>query len=229
MYKKVSHTIVEEHFDHPGVLPKGMKYDTTNETSKDWQIYTFPRLKQIEKDSINRWAQLSWRIRSLVISITSGDKDIDLLEARMASDIDNIAEILKPTYGNSDVTIFTELLNALMISLVTVLMDINADNDTTISLAKLNDDTKAFADFLESINSEWPSSVIIDIFTQMENLYIDQARSRIKKEWANGVAAADNAYDIIVVEQDDGGSSFADIFSSGIIRPNEILIPILKD
>jgi len=223
MYKKVSHTIVEEHFNHPSVLGE------VNKRSKDFQIYTFPILKHIEKDSINGWAQLSWRIRSLVISITSGDKDIDLLEARMARDIDNIAEILRSTYGYSDVITFTKLLNNLMLSLVSVLIDINADNDTTVSMATLNDDTKEFADFLESMNSEWSSNVVMDIFTQMENLYMLQAKFRMKKEWADGVDAADEAYSIIVVKQPNGDPSFADIFSSGIIRPNEILIPILKD
>jgi hypothetical protein len=219
MYKKISHTIVEEHFNHPSVLGE------VNKRSKDFQIYTFPLLKQIEKDSINGWAQLSWRIRSLVISITSGDKDIDLLEIRMASDIDNIAKILRSTYGDTGVITFTRLLNNLMLSLVGVITDVNANTDTTVSMATLNDDTKAFADFLESVNSQWPASAVIDIFTQMENLYMLQTTSRMNKEWAAGVDAADTAYNIIVIEQSNGDPSFADIFSSGIIGSNEILIP----
>jgi hypothetical protein len=44
-----------------------------------------------------------------------------------------------------------------------------------------------------------------------------QAISRIKKEWAAGVSAADEAYNIMVVGQDNGDSSFADIFSAGIL------------
>jgi hypothetical protein len=51
----------------------------------------------------------------------------------------------------------------------------------------------------------------------MEELYIAQTRHRIKKEWEQGVDAADKAYRIIVVNQENGDPSFSDIFSGGII------------
>lgn len=219
MYKKVSHTIVEEHFDHPAVLPAGLN---TNIKNKDFQIYNFSGLRQIEKDSIIGLAALSWRIRSLVISITSGDKDIDLLELRMSSDIDKIAKILASTYGDSVVTKFAELLNALMLSLVGVIIDIKAGTDTTASMSKLSNDTTAFAECLASINSEWPADVIMGIFTRIENLYMDQTRYRMKQEWASGVSAADAAYNILVAQQENGDPSLAEIFSSGIIESNLI-------
>lgn len=228
MYKKITHKIVEEHFDHPIAAELKNKVDNTkpmgDKKSKSINVYDLSPLSQLEKDSINYWAQLSWRIRSLVISITSGDEDIDLLKTRMASDIDNISTVFAQYYDTDKVTTFTTLLNTLTLALVDVITAIKADKDTTDTMKALTDATGAFADFLESSNKSWPSKVVADILSQVENLYIMQTISRIKKEWATGVTAADDAYNIMVVKQDNGDPSFADIFSAGIEKclENEI-------
>jgi hypothetical protein len=236
MYKKITHHIVEEHFDHPIAAELKKKVDKTatttpinpkptfhsskktNTTSKGWiHTYDFSPLSLVEKRSLNRWACLNWRIRSLVISITEGDDDLDLLKARMANDITKISELLIECYGEDAAKTFRKLLTNIVLSLSEVLLLVKADQDTTTAMITLADATKAFGDFAESANSAWPSKAVVDIFTQVENLYIMQAISRIKKEWAAGVDAADNAYDIMVVEQDNGDPSFADIFSAGIL------------
>lgn len=190
----------------------------TNSTSTGWMhTYDFSPLSLIEKRSLNRWACLNWRIRSLVISITEGDDDLDLLKARMANDISKISELLIECYGEDASNTFNKLLSDVTLSLADVLMLVKADKDTTKAMITLADANKALGDFAEAANSLWPSKAVVDIFTQVENLYIMQAISRIKKEWAAGVSAADDAYNIMVVGQDDGGPSFAEIFSAGIL------------
>jgi hypothetical protein len=96
-------------------------------------------------------------------------------------------------------------------------MLVKADKDTTKAMTVMADATKALGDFAEAANSSWPSKAVVDIFTQVENLYIMQAISRIKKEWAADIQAADDAYNIIVAGQDSGSPGFADIFSAGIL------------
>ena len=290
MYKKITHHIVEEHFDHPIAAELQKKVDknsratatidymgrvidpitgkpaidpTTGEfvyaevldpiktkpikdpvtgkytlhteksksskrydkKSKGWvEIYDYSPLSLIEKRSINRWACLNWRIRNLVISVTSDGDDIDIIKAKIADEISKISELLIGCYGEDAANTFNKLLSDVVMSLADVLMLIKADKDTTKAMTVMVDATKALGDFAEAANTEWPSTAVVDIFTQVENLYIMQAISRIKKEWAAGVTAADNAYDIMVVEQDNGGPSFADIFSAGILSCIENII-----
>jgi len=230
MYKKITHHIIEEHYDHPMAVELKNKTDTTTKPIvspkpkagdtkkvKDYQIYTYPVLKKIEKDSINAWSLLNWRIRSLVISITSGDEDIDLLMKRAASDIDMISSLLVPVYGDIAAKKFNELLYTIVDSLVGVLVRLKAGKDSKDEMSKLTDATKAFAEFVYKANPMWMTDVVTDIFTKMENLYITQAKSRLAKEWAAGVKAADDAYNLMVVKQDNGDASFADVYSAGII------------
>lgn len=273
MYKKITHHIVEEHFDHPIAAELQKKVDKNSRATatidymgrvidpitgkpaidpttgnyvyadtnvskakshtskrsttknKGWvEIYDYSPLSLIEKRSINRWACLSWRIRNLVISVTSDGDDIDIIKAKIAGDISKISELLIGCYGEDAANTFNKLLSDVVMSLADVLMLIKADKDTTKAMTVMADATKALGDFAEAANTEWPSTAVVDIFTQVENLYIMQAISRIKKEWAAGVTAADNAYDIMVVEQDNGGPSFADIFSAGILSCIENII-----
>ena len=135
----------------------------------------------------------------------------------MAGDIDNISKIVEEVYGTDASTQFSKLLNEVTLNLIDVITLVNQDVDTTDSMKKLNDSNVALGNFLEKANSKWPSKTVSDLLSQIENLYIMQTISRMKKEWEAGVAAADNAYDIFVVKQDDGGPSLADIFSHGIL------------
>ena len=175
-------------------------------------------LSQLEKDSINYWAQLAWRIRSLVISITAGVDDIDSLKTKLTNDIANISTIVEEGYGKDAATEFGKLLTTLALALADVFVQIKADKDTTDQMTALADATKALGDFLETANKEWPSSVVADILTEVENSYIMQAISLMKNEWDVADTAADNAYSILVLKQDNDKYSFADIFSHGILH-----------
>lgn len=235
MYKKITHHIVEEHYDHPMAVDLKNKTDATNKPIvspkpklgdtkkvKDYQIYTYPVLKQIEKHSIHTWSLLNNRIRNLVISITSGDDDVDLLVKRAVSDIDMISSLLVPVYGDVAAKKFNDLLTAVATSLVGVLMRLKAGKDTTDEMTKLKDDTTTLAEFAYKANPMWMTDVVTDILTKMEDLYITQAKSRLAKDWAAGIKAADDAYNLMVIGQDNGDASFADIYAAGIVADTVI-------
>lgn len=260
MYKKITHHIVEEHFDHPiaaelkanidkkskaavdymgrvlnpvtgkpAVDPKTGKFVYANKPklqsnkkydkkSKSWiEVYDESSSSQIEKNSTHSWSQLAWRIRNLVVGITSGSAEVDSLKTQLVADIDNITSIVSECYGADAAAQFKTLLTGVALALADVIVQIKDDKDTTASMKVLADATKSLGDFLETANKMWPSTAVVDILTQVENSYIMQAISRMKKEWEAADSAADGAYNILVVKQDNGNSSFADIFSSGII------------
>jgi hypothetical protein len=84
-------------------------------------------------------------------------------------------------------------------------------------MSKLKDDTKTLAEFAYKANPMWMTDVVTDILTKMEDLYIMQAKSRLMKEWTAAVKAADDAYNLMVIKQDNGDASFADIYAAGIV------------
>lgn len=232
MYTKITHHITEEHFAHPNAVKIKKAVDSKKKVNPKSISKTKPKsffyfedhdLSSTERDSINCWAQLSWRIRSLVISITSGYEDVDVLTTRLSNDIDSICAIVAPYVSAADAAQFKTLLDAVCSSLLDVIKAIKAGIDTTTLMTTLTTNIGAFATLVNSINSNWDVAGVTDIFTRVTNLYIAQAQHRLAKEWAMGVDAADQAYNMMVVTQDDGNPSFADIFSSGI---NDIDEPV---
>ena len=251
MYKKITHHIVEEHFDHPiatelkakiekkakatvdymgrvldpvtgkpAIDPRTGKFvyaDTNVSKPKGYiKSYDFSS-SQIEQDSISYWSQLAWRVRSLVVSITSGSADTESLKTQLVADIDNITRIVSDCYGTEAGAQFKTLLTGVALALASVIVQIKDDKDTTASMKVLADAAKTLGDFLESASTLWPSTAVVDILTQVANSYIMQAIARMKKEWEAADSAADGAYNILVVKQENGNPSFADIFSAGII------------
>jgi hypothetical protein len=223
MYKKITHTIVEEHFDHPATLPDDMNCDVTptyySNNRRAMASIADPEATQIIKDSLNTWGQLCWRLRSLVISITEGDKDIDLLKTRLVGDVNDLGKIVSKVYGSAGADKFKELVDNIAMTLVDILTAIKTDSTSLIAKlrAKLTDDISALGDFLSSVNAAWPASAVKSIFTTFTDLYIQQAENRIAKQWSAGVDAADKAYNLMVIKQPNGGPSFADIFANGLI------------
>jgi len=223
MYKKITHTIVEEHFDHPATLPGDMNCDVTpsyySNNRRAMAPFTNPEATQIIKDSLSYWGQLCSRLRSLVISITEGDKDIDLLKTRLAGDVGEIAKIVERIYGKGGADKFKELVMYIGTTLVDILTSIRADSESLTNKLKMKlaDEISALAEFLGSVNEAWPASAVKSIFTLFTDLYIEQALNRIAKQWTAGVEAADKAYNLMVVKQPPGGPSFADIFANGLI------------
>jgi hypothetical protein len=223
MYKKITHTIVEEHFDHPATLPGDMNCDTTpiyySNNRKAMASFTDPEATQIIKDSLNNWGQLCWRLRSLVVSITEGDKDIELLKAKLFGDITELGKIVTKVYGSAGADKFKELVMNITTTLVDIISSIRADSDTLTSKLKMKlvDDISALGEFLSSVNTAWPASAVKSIFTTFTDLYIEQAVNRISKQWTAGVEAADKAYSLMILKQPNGGPSFADIFANGLI------------
>jgi hypothetical protein len=223
MYKKITHTIVEEHYDHPSILPDDMNCDTTpvyySNNRKTMAAFTNPEATQIIKDSLNNWGQLCWRLRSLVISITEGDKDVDLLKTRLANDVGELAKIVERVYGKAGADKFKELVTSIGTTLVDIITSIRADSESLTNKlkTKLTDEINALGEFLGGVNPAWPASAVKSIFTTFTDLYIEQALNRIAKQWSAGVEAADKAYNLMVVKQPTGGPSFADIFANGLI------------
>jgi len=254
MYKKITHHIVEEHFDHPIAADLKAKIEKKSKATIDYMgrvidpitgkpsidpttgefVYaetnvSKPKTKsksymksynfsssQIEKASTHCWSQLAWRVRNLVTSITSGNAEVESLKTKLVTDIDNISSIVSECYGKEAEAQFKTLLTGVALALADVIVQIKNDKDTSDTMKILADATKSLGDFLETANKMWPSTAVVDILTQVENSYIMQAISRMKKEWEAADSAADGAYNILVVKQDNGSASFADIFSAGI-------------
>lgn len=213
MYKKITHNIIEEHFDHP--IATKIK-QSNDRKPKGWTVYSYEEKPIYLMDSINGWSKVSCRLGQLVVSITNGDEDTDDLMKHFDKDISKVSDMLKYDYGSEVSIAFANSISTVFQSLINVVVAIKNNDDTTELMATMDSETVKFSELVESVNPEcWPKDVVYKVFSSIQQLYITQARSRLEKDWPISITAANDAFDIMsvcVMER----HSFAWHFASGL-------------
>jgi len=209
MYKRITHNIVEEHYDHPAVIPGNVKTKTT-------KIAYNPALTPIQAESVAKWAEFSWRVRNLITSTFVNPKDVEYTTARVIADIQDLGQTFGKYFSREDTTRFVELLTAVSVALLGIVDKVKTKSDTTADVTKLRGDVDQLANFLSSKSSHWPAGAVNAIINQVLDLYILQAEHLEKNERIQADSAGNRAYRIMAVNQENGDPSFADIFATGL-------------
>lgn len=217
MYKKITHQITEEHFDHPMAMNVKAALDCGVTPPPPMAMDSASTMK-LKSDARKYFGDYLWRVRSFIVSYIDGPgEDLATIESQLLKDIENISSLVKPHYGAAAATKFDLLLKDISLALVDVVKAVKAGADTTALQAKCVALIDELAQFLSKANPQfWPASAVNSILDQAAAAWVAQARARVKKDWPADIAASDLAHSVILAGQ---GSTpgFADIFSSGII------------
>lgn len=216
MYKKITHNIVEEHFDHPIAT----KIKQSNERKpKGWYVYEYDTKHDSQghhMDSVIAWAKLSFRLREIIKSIINDYNDIDDLMKQFDVDISNISNLLKENYSEGVATAFYDGAATVFQSLINVIAGLKEGSDVSAAMELLNTNTTEFAQLLDSVNPEkWPKDTVYQKFSLIHQAYINYAKNLINREWNFSIQNADDAFDIIAVCRLDR-HSLAYYFASGL-------------
>ena len=241
MYKRITHEIVEEHFDHPAVLPTQliasanlMYMPSPTVTTGNVHIGLGDRLPQyvmteatmqFRMDARSAWAKWCWSLLNYSISLNGDLQGTDQVKARMHKNAMALGDFLVPYYG---LTAGRELSSALIaiddigMKYVEALKDKKSDTELAI-IAKLWDlYVTDLAKLLNELNpNNWPEPLVADILTNLVKAWQDQLTARAKKDIAADENAIDTINKIVVTGMPDhnknGYASLADVFSRGII------------
>jgi hypothetical protein len=222
MYKKITHYITEEHFDHP-VAANIKKHVETKQPIRPKGFYVINDnlchgLDQFEKNNIYAWSGLAWVVGELVNSIVDGTSDQAELLGQFVAVVDKISKMTSPIATNDQVGQFKNLLTAYGQAALAVVTDVAAGKDTTANMAVLTTNIAELSTFLNSLESSWDAAVLTTILTGVATDYVAKTTARMQKDWAAEGAAGGRAYRTLVVSQDNGSPSLADIFFSGIVN-----------
>ena len=206
MYKKITHNIVEEHYDRP------MGYWHHADENMGYGM-----ISQFERDSIHAWAKIVWELRSLIIDITGQLGSADELETRLLLNAAEVGELLTPYYDAVTVIEFNTALARVLTDIVSLIKATTSGLDTADLQMACDASIQSFAQLLHSVNpGSWLVATIVDVFTALKDLCIVQTQARMVRDWMTGINAADSAYDLMVGGNQRGMRGFADIFSQGI-------------
>ena len=224
MYKKITHTIVEEHFDHPEALRMKSKLEcypvTTGTTPPPAMLMMTNAAKQLTTAAHKLLGNYVQRIRSHIISVLDSTADAGALDEQLTKDIKAIGAVVSAYYGSAageEVDMYLKKIASGVADIARAVKSGKSIEDLKTSVMR---DVDFFATLLDSANPKhWPAAAVRDIFTVAVNTWIAQIQARDNKKWAEDIALADRIVDIFTGSgMGNTGTDFAKIFAEGIVK-----------
>lgn len=170
------------------------------------------RANELNQKQRKLWSDhISWT-RSFVVSDLASLEDKQAVLGRLLKNQDDIGDSFKPYYGKEN----SKKLSALLrehISIAGQVVDA-AKAGKQDDLVKYNkqwyENADKIAEFLSTINPNWPKNTVKDIFYKHLQLLTEQVVSMLKKNWNGDIQAYDKGEAHMLM--------FADIISKGIMK-----------
>jgi hypothetical protein len=238
MYKKVTHHIIEEHFDHPmaahvkemidncqpmageNLLHPYSPHTVSPHDHKSMYMPTLtPSATKFTSDTLYLFWNYFLKLRSYLTNAMDSGTNLTTIESQLFSDITSLGNEVKTYYGDAAAASFDQYLKAYLISIIHVINAIKAGHSTTDLMTKITSSITDLANFLSTANPvNWPASVVTHILNQDAAAWVSQATDRKSKKWIADVAALEAAKGIMLTGQPDKTPGFANIFINGIIH-----------
>ncbi|MED4750711.1 LysM peptidoglycan-binding domain-containing protein [Brevibacillus choshinensis] len=158
------------------------------------------------------WEQhVAWT-RMVIISIAGSLPDEDLTTKRLLRNPGDMANVLKPFYGNENAAHFEKLFTEHLVIAVQLVKAAKAGNNRAAADAERRWYANAdeIASFLHSINPFWSEEVLRAMLHEHLALTKNQAVFRLTKDYASDIATFDK------IEQQ--ALEMADAFSDGVVK-----------
>lgn len=229
MYSTIKHHIVEEHFDHPAVLPPHIKEKLANlgllglGPADELPLAVMnERTLVFRMDSRSAWARFSWSLLNYSISMNAQLPGTPQVETRLLKSATALGDFLIPYYGITAGNEFGDKLAAIAkvgAEVVDAVRDERSLDEFQTVWATLIDDLAVFLNELNPGN--WPKILLVELFTNLVTTWTAAIQARYNEEWDNNEEALENLNKLVVTgiadHANQGFSSIADVVSRGII------------
>jgi hypothetical protein len=220
MYKRISHNIVEEHFDHP------MAFDL-KEKSSDPTKPTPHKMKNGMWMSTNTdISTLVGHVRNYIVSEIGSAADVEYVKNQVLADVTRIGDTIAKHYSMDISDSVLTHLTGVVTSLVSLLGAAKASKDLGPYTAMVLSHVDSLATTLGDANpGKWNRAAVKDYLTQYVVALSEQIGARIAKDWAADEVAATKANNIMCCGPISAGSlkdkpDFEHVYWSGLVGHN---------
>jgi hypothetical protein len=215
MYKKVTHSIVEEHFDHPLAIQikKTIEKHTTKPT-----LVAFETAQSFSKAVDDYFTKFAYDIDNIIKCIKKADQELEYAQQKAFENLPTLGNIVRPYYGFEMQQQLNTVMSNYVLTMSNLIRNLNIKADTSIWIQRLNGVASDIAGIMgprNAINWNWP---LIDTTVKSINAeWIAEANASLDGNTALAALSKDKAERLL--------DSFASTFSSGIIlqHPDQFL------
>jgi hypothetical protein len=206
MYQKITHTIVEEHFNHP--IASQIKKTLDRSRIPTNEIFTESKF---QADTHDYFSNYLTSITDIINSVTETEENLVTPFENMfkTNRIDSLGNMTKPFYPSSlGETINVSMRQLALLTFYTVQLS-KFGKEPRVIVNSLRDSTAdQLATQMESFNYFWPYDVVRMMFVDIVNNILVQTTARLNKDSATEQVAKD---DLAILF-----SRFEKLFSDGI-------------
>jgi len=224
MYKKITHDIREEHYDHPASLPAHMQAELIQPSSQgslpSWLINEQTMLFRM--DSRTAWSKWAFSLLNYSISLNGDLPGTDQVKGRVNKNAMILGDFLVPYYGLTAGNTFASALisiNDVGMHYVNALKEGKPTDNIVELWEPLVYDIGKIMSELNPVY--WPDALICDMFKNLVLAWQQQLTARTNGDIVADEIAIDHINKIVVTGLPNhiraGYSSIADTFSRGII------------
>ena len=202
MYKKITHNIVEEHFDHPAAADIKQMSEMSPSITKNLLVKQWPPLPQrfqFQTAIRNQFAKLNNDIRNVIVSDVANSEDLTFNKANLNKTVLDFIELVKSYTDTKTADAIVKNLMDFTDNFILIIDSIKKGQTyDTLKTSAITD----FTNFLQqgTVNS-WiggggniPANTYTDAYIAE---LIKQTVSRLQKNWNDDGIAAEKARNII--------------------------------
>jgi hypothetical protein len=222
MYKKITHDIVEEHFDHPIVLPTEIKATMPDMLGPLPAVVINEKTLVFRMDSRTIWTRYSLGMINYSVSSFGNLGSTPSVEKNLAKSASVIGEFFIPYYGIKSGTKIGSLLTVISNNGTKVVESIKNKRDITPYKVIWSKQIDELASYLNEINpSQYPVDLLSEQFSSLVSLWTEDFVARYDGDFIADSIALDSILKVAVSgipnHVNKGYSSIADTLSRGII------------
>ena len=187
MYKKITHTITEEHFAHPMALEIKKLVDKNNKANPKPKLGTTLSATNLQNSILHYFTNYASKMRDVITSVFNNT--LPATETTMFNEIDALGSILQPYYGFDIAQRINEITRALVLSVVASSKNTRDGLDNTTEKNNVNMTANQLARVLNMVNNNWNYAVIRDIVLSTFNSWVAETIAINKNDKVGDEAA----------------------------------------
>jgi len=210
MYKKITHAIMEEHYDHPALAVEAMQQRHTGTGMNDLLgLAVIPPLTRFKFQSQRDWYQYLWYLNESIHAIMLADNTkIDATLQQLLFSAAQVASISRGVFGIDSSILVNNDLTAVTQDYINIIKAVKAGTSTDTLKATLAQDISTLSNDLSSLNPNvWNTATITTSFNNLLNLILAQIASITAGDWLGEIAQRESIKTLIL--------EIADLYASG--------------
>ena len=194
MYKKITHNIIEEHFDYP-VEPA---INGVNKVSAGWPM--LPNAWNYTTAMRNQFNHFNNLLRAYTISVLGNNPDAEYVKTELMSSANDFANFFEPYYGQISANSLVSHLTGFATAFVDFVNAVNSGQDVSNIRIRVIEKLTDFVKNIYTVNPQWWTNIAVkpDIYvTTYAQALMEQATARKAKNWTADTTANETAVNII--------------------------------